>query len=138
MPGFSPRYDGDTDRAEQQHEVEALEQLGRGHQPLLHILRRSISCSLPNATIEPQNDTEPMIAANSDADDDAHSRRLVGLERRKAVGSMNSDHAMSATVPPPTPLNSATSCGMAVILVFWAGGTPSTTPTTRPAMIRTS
>ncbi len=49
---------------------------------------------------------------------------------------MNSAHAMSATVPPPTPLNSATSCGIAVILVFLAGGTPRTTPITRPATIR--
>ena len=48
---------------------------------------------------------------------------------------MNSDSAISATVPPPTPLNSATSCGIAVILVSRAGGTPSATPTSRPAMI---
>ena len=49
---------------------------------------------------------------------------------------MNSAQAISATVPPPTPLNSATSCGIAVILVFLAGGTPSTTPIARPATIR--
>ena len=49
---------------------------------------------------------------------------------------MNSDHAISATVPPPTPLNSATSCGIAVILVFLAGGTPRITPMARPAAIR--
>ena len=48
---------------------------------------------------------------------------------------MNSANAMSATVPPPTPLNSATSCGIAVIFVSRAGGTPSTTPTSRPATI---
>ena len=30
---------------------------------------------------------------------------------------MNSDNAMRATVPPPTPLKNATNCGMAVILV---------------------
>ena len=49
---------------------------------------------------------------------------------------MNSVHAISATVPPPTPLNSATNCGIAVILVFLAGGTPRITPTTRPATMR--
>ena len=49
---------------------------------------------------------------------------------------MNSAHAISATVPPPTPLNSATSCGIAVILVFLAGGTPRTTPMSRPATMR--
>ena len=49
---------------------------------------------------------------------------------------MNSDQAISATVPPPTPLNSATSCGIAVILVFLAGGTPRITPSARPAKMR--
>ena len=48
---------------------------------------------------------------------------------------MNSDSAINATVPPPTPLNNATSCGIAVILTSRAGGTPSATPTSRPAMI---
>ena len=57
-------------------------------------------------------------------------------ERREPVVSMNSAQAISATVPPPTPLNSATSCGIAVILVFLAGGTPSTMPMARPATIR--
>jgi hypothetical protein len=49
---------------------------------------------------------------------------------------MNSAHAINATVPPPTPLNSATNCGIAVILVRLAGGTPNTTPIPRPAAIR--
>ncbi len=43
-----------------------------------------ISCSLPNAMIEPQNEIEPMIAANSEADHDVHRRRLTVLEVREA------------------------------------------------------
>ena len=46
---------------------------------------------------------------------------------------MNSAQAIRATVPPPTPLNSATSCGIAVIFVFFAGGTPRITPMANPA-----
>ena len=48
----------------------------------------------------------------------------------------NSDQAISATAPPPTPLNSATICGIAVILTWRADGTPSAVPITRPTMIR--
>jgi len=76
------------------------------------------SCSLRKATSEPQNDTDPMIAANSDRPQ-RDRRRLFDVANPSV--SMNSAHAISATVPPPTPLNSATSCGIAVILVFFAG-----------------
>ena len=58
------------------------------------------------------------------ADDDVHDRARRRCARSRG-SRWNSDHAISATVPPPTPLNSATSCGIAVILVFFAGGTPS-------------
>ena len=85
--------------------------------------------------IDPQNEIDPMIAANSEAT----TMCTVGLspcwKAEKPVVSMNSDSAIRATVPPPTPLKNATSCGIAVILVNRAGGTPSTTPTTRPVMI---
>ena len=47
----------------------------------------------------------------------------------------NSDHAISATAPPPTPLNSATICGIAVILTRRAAGTPINAPSTRPSPI---
>src|ERR1700733_3596214 len=93
------------------------------------------SCSFRNATSEPQKDTEPMTAANSDPTTSATVGDWSGLKTEKPLVSMNSDHAIRATVPPPTPLNSATSCGMAVILVFLAGGTPSATPITRPEAI---
>ncbi|CKY12868.1 Uncharacterised protein [Mycobacterium tuberculosis] len=94
-----------------------------------------ISCNLPNATIDPQNEIDPMIAANNEATTMCTVGDSPCWNAEKPVVSMNSDSAMSATVPPPTPLKNATSCGMAVILVSRAGGTPSTTPTTRPAMI---
>ena len=96
-----------------------------------------ISCSLPNAMIEPQNEIDPMIAANSDATTMCTVGDSPCSNAEKPFVSMNSASAMSATVPPPTPLKNATSCGMAVILVKRAGGTPKTTPTTRPAMIHT-
>ena len=47
----------------------------------------------------------------------------------------NSDQAISATAPPPTPLNSATICGIAVIFTWRADGTPSAAPTTSPTTI---
>ncbi len=96
-----------------------------------------ISCNLPNAMIDPQNEIDPMIAANNDATTMCTVGDSPCWKAEKPLVSMNSASAMSATVPPPTPLKNATSCGMAVILVSRAGGTPSTTPTTRPAMIST-
>ena len=44
--------------------------------------------------------------------------------------SRNSDHAMRAIAPPPTPLNSATICGIAVIFTLRAAGTPIAVPIT--------
>ena len=85
---------------------------------------------------EPQNEIEPMIAANSDATTMCTVGDSPCWKSEKPSVSMNSASAISATVPPPTPLKNATSCGIAVILTSRAGGTPSATPTSRPAMIR--
>lgn len=49
----------------------------------------------------------------------------------------NSTHAMSATAPPPTPLNNATICGIAVIFTRRAAGTPTTMPIPMPSAIST-
>ena len=87
--------------------------------------------------IDPQNEIDPMIAANSDATTMCTVGDSPCLKAEKPLVSMNSASAINATVPPPTPLNNATSCGIAVILSSRAGGTPSTTPTSRPATIRT-
>ncbi len=76
-----------------------------------------------------------MIAAISEPTTSGDAGSVLWKTEKPEV-SMNSAHAISATVPPPTPLNSATSCGMAVILVFNAGGIPSATPSARPMAIR--
>ena len=56
---------------------------------------------------------------------------------RSPPSSRNSAHAMSATAPPPTPLNSATICGIAVIFTLRAAGTPMTVPIARPTTMST-
>ena len=50
--------------------------------------------------------------------------------------SRNSTHAISATAPPPTPLNSATICGIWVIFTWRAAGTPTAVPIAMPRTIR--
>jgi hypothetical protein len=47
----------------------------------------------------------------------------------------NSTQAISATAPPPTPLNSATICGIAVILTRRAAGIPTAVPIAAPTTI---
>ncbi len=42
---------------------------------------------------------------------------------------------MIATAPPPTPLNSATICGIAVMRTLRAAGTPTAVPITSPSAI---
>ena len=49
---------------------------------------------------------------------------------------MSGTNAISATAPPPTPLNSATICGIAVIFTLRALGMPIAVPITRPTTIR--
>jgi hypothetical protein len=54
------------------------------------------SCSFPNAMFEPQNETEPITAAN---------RIGMNSSSGKSTGAWrNSDQEISATAPPPTPL----------------------------------
>ena len=80
---------------------------------------------------EPQNETEPTIAANSvgicdfSAQNDPPDRKWWRY----------SIQAMIATAPPPTPLNIATICGIAVIRTFRAAGTPIAVPMTSPRAI---
>jgi hypothetical protein len=91
-----------------------------------------ISCSLPNAMFEPQNEIEPTIAPNSSK---ISTRSDHGLRPPWEKPWRYSTHAISATAPPPTPLNSATICGIAVIFTLRAAGTPTAAPIARPAMI---
>ena len=51
------------------------------------------------------------------------------------AGRWYSAAAISAAAPPPTPLNSATICGIAVIRTARAETTPITVPTAIPATI---
>ena len=78
---------------------------------------------MPKAMFEPQKEIEPTIAANSDED-----RDVGRLAPSKPPSLRNSAQAISATAPPPTPLNSATICGIAVIFTLRAAGTPTAVP----------
>ena len=97
--------------------------------PRLIGLPGNTSCSLPKAIRDPQKDTEPTIAAKSEV--------MVTYPATVAYPwlSRNSTQATRATAPPPTPLNRATNCGIAVILTCFADGTPMTVPRTRPSAI---
>ena len=86
--------------------------------------------SLANAMFEPQKEIEPTIAPNSSGIPTASSSERLPPAWR------NSAHAISATAPPPTPLNSATICGIAVIFTLRALGMPIAVPMTRPMAIR--
>ena len=90
-----------------------------------------ISWSFPNAMFEPQNETEPMIAANRAG----ISASSAGLPPA-ASDSRYSTNEISATAPPPTPLNSATICGIAVIFTERAAGIPTAAPIATPSAIR--
>ena len=91
-----------------------------------------ISWSLPKAMFEPQNETEPMIAANRIG----ISWSSSGLPMPSSSVRRYSTNEISATAPPPTPLNSATICGIAVIFTLRAAGTPTAVPIAMPTAIR--
>ncbi len=86
-----------------------------------------ISWSFPNAMFEPQNETEPMIAEKRTG--------IISSSGMSPPAWRNSAHATSATAPPPTPLNSATICGIAVIFTLRAAGMPTAVPMTTPRTI---
>ena len=89
------------------------------------------SCSFPKAMFEPQNETEPMIAANRIG----ISASSSGLPPVISSASRYSTNEISATAPPPTPLNSATICGIWVIFTPRAAGTPTAVPIATPSAI---
>ena len=88
------------------------------------------SCSFPNATSEPQKLTEPITAEKRIPTRTSPSRPPSAGARR-----WNSAAAISAAAPPPTPLKSATICGIAVIRTARADAIPITVPTAIPASI---
>ena len=89
--------------------------------------RLSDSWSLRKAMFEPQKEIDPMIAANSIG----ISVSSGGLPPSSSA-SRYSTRLISATAPPPTPLNSATICGIAVIFTLRAAGIPTAVPIARP------
>ncbi len=84
------------------------------------------SCSLANVTTDPANDTEPTSTVKAMASRLPRSSPVIVL----IVDTADSSRiATSAAAPPPTPLNSATSCGICVICTRRAAGTATTEPT---------
>ncbi len=88
------------------------------------------SCSFPKAIRLPEKLIEPIRAEKSIAP--MCSGRTCPTA---GVSRWNSAAAMRAAAPPPTPLNSATICGIAVIFTVRAEATPITVPTATPAAI---
>ena len=72
----------------------------------------------------------------ADQDGERGGRQIGGGSVLDSLaGPRNSTDATSAAAPPPTPLNSATSCGIAVIRTCRAVGRPIAVPTTIAPMI---
>ena len=68
------------------------------------------SCSLAKVTIEPAKETEPTRIVNAVA-----TSANFSTSAPDSTISCSSSRATSAAAPPPTPLNSATICGIWVI-----------------------
>ena len=82
------------------------------------------SCSLAKVTIDPANDTDPtaIVKAVASSTNQPTSSPCPTI-------SASSSRATRAAAPPPTPLNSATICGIWVIWTLRAPTTPPTVPT---------
>src|SRR3954447_6669492 len=85
------------------------------------------SCSLANVTADPVKETPPIRTLNSTAA--AVPTPAVACER------WNSASDTKAAAPPPTPLNAATICGMAVIFTARAAGIATAVPIAIPTTI---
>ena len=83
------------------------------------------SCSFAKATSEPENEIAPITSESAIA-------IVSASAARPGSGAMRwySASAISAAPPPPTPLNSATICGIAVIFTARAETRPIAPPTT--------
>jgi hypothetical protein len=82
------------------------------------------SWSLAKVTIEPAKETEPTKIVNAVAT----SVNLPTSPPASTI-SCSSSSATRAAAPPPTPLNSATICGICVIWTVRAPYTPPAVPT---------
>ena len=86
---------------------------------------------MPKAIALPENDTAPITSARSVGRVTPNG----GVPRPAPSSRENSRIDTSAAAPPPAPLNSATICGIAVILTIRAPAKPATPPTSIPATI---
>ena len=102
-----------------------VEEIARSMKPL----------SLPNASSEPQNDSEPMTPPNIVAPKPSGSG--VWPAAFSPMKRANSTVEISAAAPPPQPLRSATICGISVIATKRAPSVPARPPSTMPTMIST-
>ncbi len=87
------------------------------------------SWSFAKATIDPENEIEPISAETMMRE--SMSKWGVRLGRMLC----SSASATSAAAPPPTPLNSATICGIAVIFTRRAATAPKPPPISIPSAI---
>ena len=87
--------------------------------------------SFPKAMFEPQNEIEPTTIENR-----IGTKVSRGIEPPNARSWRNSAHEISATAPPPTPLYSATICGIAVICTRCEAITPTAVPIASPVTMR--
>ena len=88
------------------------------------------SCSFPNATSEPAKEIDPTSAEKTVA-----TPSSTPTSPARAQTPWNSTSEIRDAAPPPTPLNSATICGIAVIFTFLAPTTPITDPMAIPVAI---
>ena len=79
------------------------------------------SCNFINVMMEPLKDTQPTTTVKTVKITSA----VVALSPRFKYSTI----ATRAAAPPPTPLKSATSCGICVISTLRAAGTPIIRPT---------
>jgi hypothetical protein len=84
------------------------------------------SWSLRYVTTDPEKATDPMITV---------ATVKIKNSRSSEPTTRYSTMAISPAAPPPTPLNSATSCGIAVIFTRRAATSPATEPTARTIRI---
>ena len=84
-----------------------------------------IPWSLPPAISEPVNVTDPMTAPRT-------TKIVVDTSAPVLESRMKSSIATSAAAPPPTALNSDTSCGIAVIFTLRAMYRPAPPPMANP------
>ena len=88
------------------------------------------SCSFANAIIEPANEIEP-ISAERTIESPMSTFGVPGSGRMRCSSASET----SAAAPPPTPLNSATICGIAVIFTLRAATAPKPPPISIPSAI---